>query len=305
MAIDLGAPFVQFRDELSGFTRLLFAELEPSADRFLKSARHALVTAIGAGVLASMQIVNPLGLTLVFNFAAPEQVPDFVTLVTFIIGAAAIDALALPLAGATADIPGLHIITFFILACVSTYLIYGSSRLGRLWVWAQVVLLTTYYMVLFEPHSFGWTIGQQYAGTVVAILLLFLINHVFWPISPADALAKSLAVSIKRSRTRLIPLQTGRVSFRAVENPIASRLGHHLSQLKAYDRSASSLDARFEMLAGVLLTERLHDELEHLNDAMRYLRSRFKNLPGNIGLSSTSSLPDSRCATVSRWCWPS
>src|SRR5215831_19214190 len=105
------------------------AELAPFPNRWRRAARVAFVTAIGAGVLATLQIVNPLGLTLLVSLAAG---------IVFLLMAATIQLLALFTVGALADSPVLLIAAFIAFTAISTYLIYGVRRLGRLWLWIQI-----------------------------------------------------------------------------------------------------------------------------------------------------------------------
>jgi hypothetical protein len=50
----------------------IFAGLAPTTRRCLRAARVGLITGLGAGLMATMQIANPLGLTLLVNLALPE-----------------------------------------------------------------------------------------------------------------------------------------------------------------------------------------------------------------------------------------
>src|SRR6516225_11229980 len=71
------------------------AELAPFPNRWRRAARVAFVTAIGAGILATLQIANPLGLTLLVSLAAPEFAFTFATGIVFLLMAAIIQVLAL------------------------------------------------------------------------------------------------------------------------------------------------------------------------------------------------------------------
>src|SRR5258706_9760991 len=108
------------------------AELEPFPNRWRRAARVAFVTAIGAGLMAALQISNPLGLTLLVSFALPEYAFSLDTGIAFLVAAAAIQWLALAMVGALVDSPVVHVSVFLIFVTVSTYLIYGLPRLGRL-----------------------------------------------------------------------------------------------------------------------------------------------------------------------------
>src|SRR5271154_2888785 len=125
-------------DTIRATLRSWAAELAPFPHRWRRAARVALVTAAGAGVMAAVQIANPLGLTLIVNFAAPEFAFGLATGVVFLIAAAAIQILTLVTVGALVDNPVAHICVFVAFTAVTTYLIYGVPKLGRIWLWIQI-----------------------------------------------------------------------------------------------------------------------------------------------------------------------
>src|SRR5450432_1347836 len=106
------------------------AELEPYPNRWRRAARVAFVTAIGAGLMAALQISSPLGLTLLVGFALPEFAFSLDTGITFLVAAAAIQWLTLAMVGALVDSPVAHVSVFLIFVAITTYLIYGLPRLG-------------------------------------------------------------------------------------------------------------------------------------------------------------------------------
>src|ERR1700730_17939499 len=114
------------------------AELAPFPNRWRRAARAGFVTALGAGVTAILQISNPLGLTMLFSFAAPEYAFSLATAIRFLVGAGAMQLLMLAVVGALVNAPVLHVCAFIAYTFITTYLIYGVPRLGRLWVWVQI-----------------------------------------------------------------------------------------------------------------------------------------------------------------------
>jgi hypothetical protein len=126
------------------------AELAPFPNRWRRAARVAFVTALGAGVSAILQISNPLGLTMLLGFAAPEYAFNLATAITFLVGAAAMQLLTLGMIGALVNAPVPHVCVFIAYTFISTYLIYSVPKLGRLWLWVQIPTVTAFYLVLFD-----------------------------------------------------------------------------------------------------------------------------------------------------------
>src|ERR1700732_4680409 len=105
------------------------AELAPFPHRWRRASRVAFVTALGAAVTAILQISNPLGLTMLLSFAAPEYAFSLATAITFLAGAAAMQRLILAMIGALVDVPVAHVRLFIAYTFISTYLIYGVPGL--------------------------------------------------------------------------------------------------------------------------------------------------------------------------------
>src|SRR5216684_53133 len=129
------------------------AELAPFPNRWRRAARVGFVTALGAGVTAILQISNPLGLTMLFSLAAPEYAFSLATAITFLVGAAGMQILILAVVGALVNAPVPHVCVFIAYTFITTYLIYGVPRLGRLWVWVQIPTVTAFYLVLLDRKS--------------------------------------------------------------------------------------------------------------------------------------------------------
>jgi hypothetical protein len=241
-------------------------ELAPFPNRWRRAARAGFVTAIGAGVMAAMQIANPLGLTLLVNFALPEFAFSLGTGIAFLVAAAAIQLLMLVAVGALVDSPVVHVCTFIAFAAVSTYLIYGVPKLGRLWLWIQIPAVTAFYLVLFDQRALGWDSAQMFAGTAIAIALLWLFNSVFWPEPAGSVLADSLRNTFVRARRRLgllIAIFLGDAA-RDDDRGVASKLAYHLALFHPATRKAKNLREPAELLATVMVAERIDNELDRL-----------------------------------------
>jgi len=242
------------------------AELAPFPNRWRRAARVAFVTAIGAGIMATLQIANPLGLTLLVSLAAPEFAFNFATGVVFLLMAAIIQVLALFMVGSLADSPVLLVSAFIVFTAISTYLIYGVRRLGRLWLWIQIPSITAFYLVLFDTRSLGWDTAQMYAGIAIAIALLLVFNNLLWPVPAEMVLADSLRSTLARSRRRLAVLITIFLGEATPDHDrtVASKLAHHLALLRPATRQAKEALVSAHLLAAVVVAERIHNEIERL-----------------------------------------
>jgi hypothetical protein len=244
------------------------AELAPFPNRWRRAARVAFVTALGAGVTAIFQISNPLGLTMLLSFAAPEYAFSLATAITFLVGAAAMQLLMLAVIGALVNAPVAHVCVFIAYTFITTYLIYGVPRLGRLWVWVQIPTVTAFYLVLFDHRGLGWENAQMFAGLAVAVTMLWLFNNIIWPEPAASVLSGSIRSTLERSRRRLellmrIFLAEGGAT-REHDRGVASKLAYHLTLLEPSIRNAANVREPAELLAAVTVAERIHNEIDRL-----------------------------------------
>jgi hypothetical protein len=244
------------------------AELAPFPMRWRRAARVALVTALGAGVMATLQISNPLGLTMLLSFAAPEYAFGLDTAMTFLVGAAAMQLLTLATIGALVNAPVLHVCVFIAYTFISTYLIYGVPGFGRLWLWVQIPTVTAFYMVLFDNRGLGLDNAQMFAGLAVATTMLWLFNNVIWPKPAPTVLSGSLQSTLERSRRRLkllmrIFLAEGGATPNH-DRGVASKLAYHLTLLEPSIRNAADVCGPAALLARVIVAERIHNEIDRL-----------------------------------------
>ena len=250
----------------SGKWRALLEELEPTPGRWRRAARVGLITALGAGATAAMQVTNPLGLTLLFNFALPEAAFSPALGAVFICSAAVLQALGLVLIGALVNSPVIHVTVFILLCLVTTYLIYAVPTLGRLWVWIQVPVVTAFYLAMFIPDGLLWNEAQAFSGIAIAVAILLLCNAVMRPEPAESVLANSIAATLARSSTRLatlVEILLGEVPA-VDERPVASRLGYHLSLLGHSITSARDAASPATLLADVLVAEGIRGQIDRM-----------------------------------------
>ena len=255
----------------------LVAELAPEHGRWHRAARVGLITALGAGVTAALQIGNPLGLTLLLNFALPEASFAPARGAVFLCCAAVLQLLGLALVGALINSPVVHVGVFILICFCTTYVIYAVPSLGRLCVWIQVPIVTAFYLAMFIPDELGWTAAQAFAGMAVAIAVLLLCNGVVRSQPAQSVLEDSIAAALERVRRKLAALIERALSDPpargdgplASERPIASRLSHHLALLEHVLASASSAAHKAALLADTTLAEAIRSETERLAAAVQ------------------------------------
>ncbi len=268
-AITDSGKFRSYPDRFHSFgatVRSLTAELGSTPQRWRRALRIALTTAIGAGLTAALQIGNPLGLTLLFNFAAPEMAIGFTASVRFLLGAAVVQTLGLALCGAMVDSAIPHVTIFIILCLATSYLIYADPRIGRLWVWVQVPVLTAFYLAIFDPVGLGWDAEQAFAGVAVAVVILYATNTLLWPRPAAQVLGESLAHTLERSRRRLgllLDIWSGDRDP-TDDRPVASQLGYHLTLLGPAAGHSAGVETPAALLAAVMVAERIHNEIDRV-----------------------------------------
>lgn len=244
--------------------RMIFAELAPTPYRWGRSARAASITALGAGIMAAMQISNPLGLTLLVSFALPEAAFPLSRGLGFLCAAAILQTTALAVVGTLADVPMIHLSVFILLSLVTSYLIYSVPTLGRLWVWIQVPVITAFYMVMFVPRELGWDNAQMFAGLAIAVGLLLVFNNLVWARPAQMVLADSITATLERSRRRLADLFAIAINQASadVDRPVASKLGHHVDLLAAAIAGGGNPARRGNLIASVMSAQRIHNQVE-------------------------------------------
>jgi hypothetical protein len=271
----------------------IFAELAPTRQKWLRALRVASITALGAGLMATMQIANPLGLTMLVNLSLPEAGFPLTRGLVFLFSAAVFQTLTVALAAALANSPPLELTVFIVLSLVTSYLIYAVPILGRLWLWIQVPVVTSFFMVLFMPTELGWDNAQMFSGLAIAVAMLLLCNNLIWPTPVRIVLTHSLVETIERSRTRFARLIAIAVGAAAPDEdrPVASRLGHHIA-LVAQIHEMSRPGELGRMLGFIMSAERIHNQLVRVASLVSQMPAAFSKSDPAIELRALAGAID-------------
>jgi hypothetical protein len=265
--------------------RLVREELRPRPGRVRTSVRMALIGAVGATVMVALQVRGPLGPVTLWvaltgsnrRMTVREALGLLVT-----VGAAIIASVFV--AGALIDTPWLLLP---VLGLVTALLLYGLQWRGLAGPWLPslgIGVINTFYVCVFDPENFGWTVAHTYAGVALAVAVVLAFDAVLWPDPAERRLVDSLAHSLDRECGRLTAILRGYVDPRAgaalPEPDVVSILPARLPLIERARRELDSPQREAVLLAAVLTTERLHIEIERLlmiarADAPRDIRARL------------------------------
>ena len=138
----------------------------------------ALITALGAGLMAASQVDSPLAINVIWaTVAAPAARMKPAMGLKFIIIMGAALAASMPFAGALAEAPWLEI-PFLATAVASSTYLFSDAQLADGWRQLQLFFVNTFWIVTFDPQGFGWSIGYNFGGAVIAFGLLVLFENV-------------------------------------------------------------------------------------------------------------------------------
>src|SRR5215469_6359109 len=194
---------------IDGFLPFLRDELALHPGRLHSAVRMAVIAAVGAGLMAAMHVDSELGLYLIWSMvSAPAAMMRPRNGAILILATGIGLAVSVPLAGVLVEAPWMLIAFFAFASALSTYLL-TDAQLSNGWRMVQIFFLTSFWIVVFDPASLGWSAGYAFAAGVVGFSLIILFDNVLWP-DPADRkLLRLLAGSAQRTRKRLIEIGRG------------------------------------------------------------------------------------------------
>jgi uncharacterized membrane protein YccC len=254
--------------EAAWLQQLVTEELRPKPGRVRTAVRMAFIAAIGIALMAALHIDGALGpVTLwVGLYASSSMMTPSDGLIMIVVYAVTLIASVF-LAGVLVDAPWM-LLPFFGLA--TALMTYSLNKQGLVGVWFNVVVgfLDTFYLCVFDPQNFGWSVAYTFSGIALAIGVLVAFDMVLWPDPAEPKLLRSLADTLDRERERLAAIG------RAYVDPLAatvlpppavlSILPVHLPLLERARRELKHPEREAILLAGVTTTERLHVEIERL-----------------------------------------
>ena len=251
---------------------LLAEELAPSPRRLKTTLRMVVIATVGAALVASTHVQNQLGTYLVWLLVGPVAMTAPRRAAIALVTLGAIIAASVQMAGMLAQAPWLMLAFLFTFGAISTYL-NVKLQLAGFGLIIQVVVLNTFYSVVFIPDQFGWQAGALFGGCVIAFGLVTLFDNWLWP-DPAEAiLPESIAGSVARNRRRFAEAANyylnEHAGRRPPEPPFTSGMPAQLELLQRAGAEGVTAYRRAVLLAAISREERLHIQIDRLAIAAR------------------------------------
>src|SRR5262245_28729062 len=182
---------------------LLTEELRLRPGRLHTSLRMAFIGAVGAALIAALHVNSGLGpYTLWIALYASNALMTASAGLALVLADAALLTAAVPIAGILVEAPWL-LLPFF--GLVTALITYGRSKhgLGGAWLPVEITFLDTFYLCVFHPQDFGWSVAYTFAGVALAIGVLVAFDMVLWPDPAERRLLRSLADTLDVQCQRL------------------------------------------------------------------------------------------------------
>lgn len=228
----------------------------------------ALITALGAGLMAAMHIDTELGIYLLWAIvSAPAAMMLPASGATLIAVTGILLAASVPLAGVLVEAPWMLVMFFAAAAALSTYLL-SDAQLTNGWRMVQIFTLSSFWVVVFDYQGFGWSVAYAFAAAAVGFSFIMLFDNVLWPDPAERHLLNLLAAGAERTRMRLAAVGRSYLEARgarALPRPsLEGAMGAHLALLARADREDLSPLRHARLLAAVSAGERMRIETERL-----------------------------------------
>src|SRR5262247_1697027 len=261
-------PFRRFYAEAAWLQKMLTGEIRPGPRRIRTSIRLGVIAPVGGALIATFPIWPWRGPVLLWVALYGSDSAFTVSGGLMLIAAYAVMLIAsVFLAGVLVDFPWL-LLPFFATATGSISYAFKKQGLVGAWSYMTVAFLDTFFLCVFDPQNFGWSVASSFSGAAVGIGVLVAFDTVLWPDPAEPKLLHSLADTLDRQRERLAAI--GRAYFysgAATEWPqpaVVSILPVHLPLLERAKRELKNPQREAILLAAVTITERLHIEIERL-----------------------------------------
>ncbi|MGC1678406.1 MAG: FUSC family protein [Candidatus Binataceae bacterium] len=246
----------------------LALDLEAHPRRMRTAIRTGFICALGFGLMAAAHVdalLGPYVLWIMVSAGGAMITPFKALRYVLVVGAGL--ALSVPLAGQLSEAPWLMLPFLFVAAFGFRYVM-SASRLAYAWIVVEITFLTTFYLVVFDPHNFAVEVASTFGGVVISVILVALFDIVLWP-NPADAeLIVMLQHNLARTRRRLD--MAGSAFFAppgksGVRIPgFLSDMPAHLALLERAAQEGATLQRRAVLLGAITLAERLHIAVDNL-----------------------------------------
>src|SRR5262247_73052 len=201
----------QIYAEAAWLQQLVTEELRPRPGRIRTSVRMAFIAAVGIALMAALHVGPGLGPVLLWVALYGSSSAFTVSGGLMLIAAYAVMLIAsVFLAGLLVDFPWL-LLPFFTAAAAS--ISYAFKKQGFVGAWSYIVVafLDTFYLCVFDPQNFGWSVAYTFSGVAVGIGVLVAFDTVLWPDPAEPKLLHSLADTLDRQCERVVAI--GRAYF--------------------------------------------------------------------------------------------
>jgi hypothetical protein len=262
------APLDLLRTRLDAAVLSLAQQLASNPHRVRTALRMALIAALGAGLMAAMHIDDSLGIYVLWSIvSAPAAMMVPAKGIGLIVASAISLAISIPLAGSLVETPWL-LVPFFAMVAGGWSYHFTDAQLTNGWRMIEVVFLTTFFIIVFDPKNFGWSVAYTFGGMCVTFGLVMLFDNVLWP-DPADIrLLQLLTDSTHATRKRLATVGDAYLdpadATRLPPPSVTGALSVHLSLLARADLENLSPRRHALLLGGVSVNERRRLEVERL-----------------------------------------
>jgi uncharacterized membrane protein YccC len=248
--------------------QLVTEELRPRPGRIRTSVRMAFIGAVGAALMAALHVDSALGPATLWLclFASSSLMTASQGLALVLAYAVTLSASVL-FAGILVDVPWL-LLPFFGLATALGAYVLNKRKLPAAWLNCVVGFLDTFYLYVFDPHNFGWSVAYTFSGMSLAIGVMVVFDMVLWPDPAERKLLRSLADTLDRQCQRLAAIGRAYLDPLAVTVlPQPSHVSVLPTQLPLLERARRELNnpqREAILLAAVTTSERLRIEIEQL-----------------------------------------
>jgi len=261
-------------DRIDLFLSSLPQKLAPRPQRFAYALRLATICAVGMGLMVIAHVDSIFAPYVLWTLASgadgmtpPRRAIAYLAVSSILL------ALSVPIAGNLSEAPWLMLPVIGCFVGGFTYLQY-SRHAAAGWNIVEIVVLTGFFSVLFDPHNFGWEVGATYGGIVIALLVVALFDNVLWPVSAEATLERVLTLDLSRMRERfstaarqfLNPTEPGS-NLRL--SPAVSELAVHLAILERAAREGADAGRRALLLAAITHNERVRTAINRMIFAAR------------------------------------
>ena len=198
------APLRQFYAEAAWLQHLVTEELRPRPGRIRTSVRMAFIAAVGAALMAALHVGPGLGPRNTLGGALSIHGSAFtVSAGLMLIAAYAVMLIAsVFLAGVLVDFPWI-LLPFLAAATALISYAFKKQEFVGAWFYMVIAFLDTFYLCVFDPQNFGWSVAYTFSGVAVGIAVLVAFDTVLWPDPAEPKLLHSLADTLDRQRQRL------------------------------------------------------------------------------------------------------